>query len=189
MLHWFSRSGIVPYLLDLAINMQYVGTRETCELTGLSVEILREWTIRRALIPADVLPRAKGSQAQYSWQTILILRLAATLRNRFHVELQAHKTLFAQLKAAMKDLEPSDLMTMTVLLAGDGVWTLVQGSAQERAEALAIRLRPHLEPLLEYFNLPDDSDQQIELFPTASAAERKEPGSIRAHAKRIEVVA
>lgn len=170
--------------------MRHAGTRETCEFTGLSVEVLREWTIRRALIPADVLPRAKGSQAQYSWQTILILRLAATLRNRFHVELQAHKTLFAQLKDAMRDLEPSDLMTMTLLLAGDGVWTLVEGLTRERAEALAIQLKPHLEPLLEFFNLPDDSVRQIELFPTASvAAERKEPSSIRAHARRNEVVA
>jgi hypothetical protein len=170
--------------------MRYAGTRETCELTGLSVEVLREWTIRRALIPADVLPRAKGSQAQYSWQTILILRLAATLRNRFHVELQAHKTLFAQLKDAMRDLDPSDLMTMTLLLAGDGVWTLVEGLTRERAEALAIQLKPHLEPLFGFFNLPDDSVQQIELFPTSSiAAERKEPSSIRAHERRNEVMA
>jgi hypothetical protein len=120
----------------------------------------------------------------------LILRLAATLRNRFHVELQAHKTLFAQLKDAMRNQEPSDLMTMTLLLAGDGVWTLVEGLTRERAEALAIQLKPHLEPLLEFFNLPDDSVRQTELFPTASiTAERKEPSSIRAHARRNEVVA
>jgi len=170
--------------------MRFAGTRETCELTGLSVEVLREWTIRRALIPADVFPRAKGSQAQYSWQTILILRLAATLRNRFHVELQAHKTLFAQLKDAVRDLEPSDVMTMTLLLAGNGVWTLVEGLTREPAEVLAIQLKPHLEPLLEFFNLPDDSVRQIELFAISSiAADRKVPSGIRAHARRNEVVA
>lgn len=170
--------------------MRYAGTRETCELTGLSVEVLREWTIRRALIPADVLPRAKGSPAQYSWQTILILRLAVTMRNRFHVELQAHKTLFAQLKDAMKYLEPSDLSKKTLLLAGDGKWALVEILTREQVEALAIQLKPHLESVFEFFNLPDATIQQIELFPAESnAAERKEPSKIGAHARRDEVVA
>jgi hypothetical protein len=184
------RSGIIPYLLDLVSMMRFAGTRETCELTGLTVEVLREWTIRRGLIPADVLPRAKGSQAQYAWQTVLILRLATTLRNRFHVELQAHRTLFAELKGALQDLKPSDLMTTTFLLAGDGVWTFVKDLSWERSEALTIHLKPHLEPLVEFFNLPNNSVQQIELFATTSiVAERKEPASIRIQARRKEVLA
>ncbi|HEY8263651.1 MAG TPA: MerR family transcriptional regulator, partial [Methyloceanibacter sp.] len=63
--------------------MCYVTTPHACQLTGLSTEKLREWTSRRALIPADVKPRRKGSPAKYTWQTILILRLAVTLREQF----------------------------------------------------------------------------------------------------------
>lgn len=77
--------------------MQLVTTRDATRLTGLSTEQLREWTSRRALIPPDVGPKGHGSPARYCWQTILLLRLAVTLRDRFKLELQAHRDLFSEL--------------------------------------------------------------------------------------------
>ena len=58
--------------------MRLVPTRQALQLTGLSSAKLREWTSRRALIPADVPSKKQGSSAQYTWQTILLLRLAVT---------------------------------------------------------------------------------------------------------------
>jgi DNA-binding transcriptional MerR regulator len=78
--------------------MRVITTREASQLTGLSTNKLREWTSRRALIPADVRPKSQGSPAKYSWQTILLLRVAATLRGSFHLELQAHRQVFASLR-------------------------------------------------------------------------------------------
>ena len=78
--------------------MPLVSTRQATALTGLSTAKLREWTNRRALIPADVPPKAQGSPAQYSWQTILLLRVAVTFREKFHLELQANRELFNSLR-------------------------------------------------------------------------------------------
>jgi hypothetical protein len=173
--------------------MKYATTPETSELTGLSVETLREWTNRRALIPADIPPRSKGSPAQYTWQTVLILRLAVSLRNRFHLELQAHKTLFAELKEFFRISKPSDLKESTLVLFGDGRWKLVDDMERKQVEeeALLIRLKTYLEPLWAAFGLADDSPfLQIELFSTeAFAAKRKYPARAEGHELSREVVA
>src|SRR4029450_10411018 len=72
------------------------GGRQNPETQNLKFHAWRyyKWTSRRALIEADIRPKSKGSPARYTWQTILVLRVALTLRERFHVELQAHKPLF-----------------------------------------------------------------------------------------------
>jgi hypothetical protein len=170
--------------------MKYVGTPETSELTGLSVETLREWTIRRALIPADVLPRAKGSPAQYSWQTVLILRLALSMKNRFHIELQAHKPLFAQLKEELRSLEPADLRGKALLLLGDGRWTLADGTARVQADVLVINFKSYLDFLSEFFGFAGAASQQFSLFPIQDlSTDRKEQRRTGAPAMNQEVVA
>ncbi|MCF5097152.1 MerR family transcriptional regulator, partial [Pseudomonas gessardii] len=63
-------------------------------LTGLTSDQLREWTSRRHLIVPDEKPSGPGSRALYSWQTVLLLRLAVVLREKFHVELTSQKNLF-----------------------------------------------------------------------------------------------
>lgn len=83
--------------------MLFVPTRRATTLTGLSTTKLREWTRRRTLIPADIPPKIQGSPAQYSWQTILLLRLAVTLRERFHLELQAHREIFRRLGCDLQE--------------------------------------------------------------------------------------
>ena len=78
-------------------RMSFVPTRQATKLTGLSTAKLRKRTSRRALIPADVPPKARGSPAWYSWQTVLLLRLTVTFRERFRIELQARRGLFENL--------------------------------------------------------------------------------------------
>ena len=78
--------------------MGLIGTRDVLALTGLSGHQLREWTGRRALIQADVPARGKGTQARYSWQTVLVLRLALVLRQEFHLNLQHWSEQLAELQ-------------------------------------------------------------------------------------------
>lgn len=85
--------------------MRLVTTPVASKLTGLSTEKLREWTSRRALVPADVRPKRKGSPAKFGWQTVLVLRIAVLLRDCFNLELQANRTSFASLKKELG--EPS----------------------------------------------------------------------------------
>ncbi len=75
--------------------MWLVGSRDVLQLTGLSADQLREWTMRRALIKPDILAQKRGSEAKFSWQIVFLLQLAVVLRTRFYVELKVHRNLLA----------------------------------------------------------------------------------------------
>lgn len=149
--------------------MRFVTTPQATILTGLSTVTLREWTSRRALIPADKPPRSKGSPASFTWQTILLLRVAATLRNRFHLELQPHRTLFASLKAGLRRTSFIALWDKTLVLQGGDQWSLVEAGETLPLidDAILIVLQPHLAALSLDFALPLPRIPagQLELFP------------------------
>lgn len=155
--------------------MSLVPTPLVSRLTSLSTETLREWTSRRALIPADVRPRKKGSPAQYSWQTVLVLRIATALRTQFHVELQAHKSVFDGLRTALLQRSFISLWGKQLAVAGNGDWSFTEGSAADVAiqgDAMFIRLDPHLEVIAVGFALPHPRSKpgQLDLFPVQIAA-------------------
>jgi hypothetical protein len=144
-----------------------VNSRRAARLTGLSPQQLREWTSRRELIPVDIKPKGRGSPAQYSWQTILLLRLAATLRDRFKIELQAHRELFAALQNGLSHVSFLSLWGRAVVLAGGSAWSL--HSSDEIAllseDVIVLRLDSHLSVISEGFQLPLPEDGQYPLFP------------------------
>ena len=152
--------------------MRLVATRDAVRLTGLPAPILREWTSRRALIPADVPPKSQGSAAQYGWQTILMLRLAVTLRDRFHLQLQAHQALFASLRRGLPGRSFIALWDKALALHGGDDWSLVENAAAEplRQDALLVLLNPHLAVLSEGFALPKPGGAtgQLDLFPASA---------------------
>lgn len=152
--------------------MRFVTTPDATVFTGLSTATLREWTSRRALIPADIPPKSKGSPASFTWQTILLLRIAATLRDRFHLELQPHQSLFASLKAGLRRTSFIALWGKALALHGGDRWSLVEGGEAPPliGDAVIIVLQPHLEALSVGFALPLPaiSVGQLELFPARS---------------------
>ena len=155
--------------------MRLVPTRQALQLTGLSAPTLREWTSRRALIPVDVPPKSQGSPAQYSWQTILLLRLAVTLRDRFHLELQAHRSLFASLRRGLKGRSFIALWDKVLALHGHDDWLFIDEAGAEplRQDAVVILLNPHLLVLSEGFALPTPAGVtgQLDLFPATPVGE------------------
>lgn len=138
-------------------------------LTGLSSEQLREWTIRRALIPADIKPKGHGSPARFSWQTILLLRLAATLRDHFKVELQAHRELFANLRASLGGVSFISLWGKSLALYGAHDWKILdrEDNVDNGDDLILLRLDSHLKILSAGFALPQPSASpgQFQLFP------------------------
>lgn len=152
--------------------MRFVKTPAATQLTGLSTVILREWTSRRALIPADLAPKGKGSPAGFTWHTILLLRIAVVLRDRFHFELQPHQDLFASLKAGFQRTSFIALWGKSLILRGDSNWSLAEDADGPplAEDAVVIRLQPHLEALSAGFSLPHPtkSSGQLELFPARS---------------------
>jgi hypothetical protein len=147
--------------------MRYVGTPVASALTGLSTEKLREWTSRRAIVPADVRPKKQGSPAQFSWQTILVLRIAATLREKFHLELEAHKSVLNDLRQHLRKTSFIALWGQKLALLSDGGWKLVDEKIDVPGDAaLLIRLDTHLARISLGFALPNPTgrDGQLELF-------------------------
>lgn len=131
-----------------------VPTPTVSTLTGLSTAKLREWTSRRALIPADVPPQGKGSPAQFGWQTVLVLRVAVVLRQRFQVELQAHKASFAELRSMIQAASFPSLWGCKAALDAGNTWTLSPVGAPLMADAMVLCLDPHLEAIRDGFSLP-----------------------------------
>ena len=136
-------------------------------LTGLTANQLREWSHRRDLIPPDVDAGGPGRPALYSWQTVLLLRIAVVLRERFRIELQGHKNLLHALQElfsgvpfptlrgcvlALRAMEHGELLTEgMVCVGGDDPDTLFLG------------LDPHLDVLETEF-APQDQSRQLPLF-------------------------
>ncbi len=131
-------------------------TPVVCQLTGLSTVKLREWTSRRALIPADVPPPKRGAAALYSWQTVLVLRVASVLRNAFHVELKAQKTLFDRLRAILQEQPFTALSGKRLVIGCDGRLLISDpaGLASGPSDCLILELDPHLCAIREAFELP-----------------------------------
>ena len=149
--------------------MLLVSTRQAKALTGLSTAKLREWTNRRALIPADVPPRAQGSPARYGWHTILLLRIAITLRQHFHLELQAHRQMFRHLGNQLRETSFVALWGKSLALYAPDRWALLESREQSDIadDVLLIRLTPHLEIITVGFAIahPYRAPGQLELFP------------------------
>lgn len=165
--------------------MRVVSTRDATRLTGLSTNKLREWTSRRALIRADIRPKNQGSPAKYSWQTILLLRIAVTLRDGFHLELQAYRPVFAGLRSSLRKTSFVGLWGKSLAIHADHRWVwLDDAETRTLADALVIRLDPHLEILSQGFALPraSASSGQLDLFPvqavTPVPAARQRPRAL-----------
>ena len=157
--------------------MRFVTAPTAAKLTGLSTDKLREWTSRRALVPADVRPRAKGSPAQFSWQTVLVLRIAVLLRQDFHVELQAHKSSFQRLRTMLRSTSFIALWGRRLAFAPSGLWTIVDGDDAVARSILLVDLNPHLSVLRDGFALADASvtTGQLDLFTLTSLSGQSAP--------------
>lgn len=150
--------------------MQLVRKRQALQLTGLTPAKLREWTSRRALIPADQPPRKQGSSAQFSWETILVLRLAVILKDKFRLELQAHRLLFLGLRRDLQARSFAGIWGKTLVLRSANDWSFCDLDAADgpRGDAIIVHLDPHLEVLASGFALPRPAEGagQFDLFPS-----------------------
>lgn len=161
--------------------MQLVPKRQALQLTGLTPAKLREWTNRRALIPADESPRKQGSSALFSWQTILVLRMAVVLKDKFRLELQAHRHLFTGLRGALKSRSFLALWGQALILRGPNDWSFsdLNDTDPLRDDAIIVHLDPHLEALAAGLTLPRPAaaSAQFDLFPALPVVALAEPVS------------
>lgn len=143
-----------------------IQAKDVLRLTGLSADQLREWTTRRRLIVPDVSPAGRGTLALYSWQTVLLLRLAVQLRETFKMELQGRRALFMDLSAHLAGISFPSLWGCRLALYGDDSWEILthRQTPSPQKDALTVRLDPHLQVLSAAFD-PQVPMQQLPLFP------------------------
>ena len=168
------RWGIIPVLRLAA--MELVTTQIAARLTGLSTDQLREWTSRRALISADVRPKGRGSSARYSWQTILLLRLAVVLRDSFKFELEAHRKLFADVGERLRTIHFASLWGKALALRGGCNWDLLdrENLTSETGNLVVLGLDPHLGILISGFPfLRPTTPEQLDLFSGPQRVDRE----------------
>lgn len=145
--------------------MRLLKTRQVPALTGLTVDQIRDWTVRRGLIRPDIPARKRGSEAQFSWQTVLVLRLAVVLRNRFHVELQAHRDLLLEVRAFLEGRSFIALWGERLAICGLRRAELVSSISDldEHEDVIVLTLDRHLEVLSREFGF-QDTFRQLPLF-------------------------
>lgn len=150
---------------------------EVQALTGLSADQLREWTIRRAIIAPDVVPRGSGTRALYAWQTVLVLRLAVVLRDSFGIELASRANQLRELRRRLTGIAFHALWGGSVALAAGTKVHLVRPAAGEAAQSwpdsdlLILRLDPHLYVLSRGFGLDrPEASRQLALFPAVAVS-------------------
>jgi hypothetical protein len=92
-----------------------------------------------------------------------------TLREQFHIELQAHKRLFNSLRRELRTKSFVALWGQNVALLGGDRWTFLEDAAGHLLadDALLLRLNPHLNVLSAGFALPSPATVpgQFDLFP------------------------
>ena len=147
--------------------MRLVRAGRVQQLTGLSANQLRDWA-RRGLIVPDLRPTGSGSRAGYSWQTVLLLRLAVVLKS-FHVELQAQRNLFQDLSQRLAKTSFPALRGLALVVGSQGDFDLVsvESVASVRGNFLILRLDEHLGVLSTGFGIVDSTDQ-LSLFPAVA---------------------
>ncbi|MEJ6785399.1 hypothetical protein [Aminobacter sp. Piv2-1] len=147
--------------------MRLIKSRDVPAMTGLTADQLREWTVRRDFVRPDVPAQKRGSQAQFSWKSLLVLRLASVLRVRFHVELEAHRELLQALRGSLDGLSFHALWGGSLVVYGDARAELVTprvAAAREGEDAIVLQLDPHLAVLSQGLGLPEPV-AQLTLFP------------------------
>jgi hypothetical protein len=98
---------------------------------------------------------------------LLVLRLAAVLRTRFHVELQAHRELLASARKLLEGTSFPSLWGGTLAIYGLTRCELISARASvpsAEEDAILLRLNRHLEALSQGFGLPEPVSQ-LPLFP------------------------
>ena len=132
-------------------------------LTGLTPSQLREWTSRRGIVLADRPARGRGKLAQYTWNTVLVLRILAELHRSFGIEIAAWAELGTRLRDSLSKSSPINLYGKYLRVFEGRFEITAFPPANPETTTLIIKLDPHLEVLATGLGVPPPA-QQLNLF-------------------------
>ena len=141
-------------------------TADVAELTGLSRGKVREWSIRRDLIPPDVKPHGPGRHALYSWETVVVLRVLKEVHDRFAGELKAWAEGMVALRTELQDVPFPSLWGLVVHFRRSNTPVLVSAIDRELLAGMILPLDPHLRALASRLSVHEP--EQRTLFPAVA---------------------
>ena len=120
--------------------------------------------MRRALIRPDVLPRGRGHNALFGWQTLLALRLLAVVHIRFGGTVAHWGPVLEALRTSLETTSFPSLYGCFALY--DGQKMIVRASLVPNIQGalLTLPLDEHLTTISRAFAV-DDQDGQLPLLP------------------------
>lgn len=144
--------------------MLLVQAKDVVSLTGLTPNQVREWTERRKLVPPAISAHGSGTRNLFSWREVLLLRIAATLRAKFRVDLEDWRDLFRFLREHVEASSFPALWGKTILVRDTSHFDIVSQplTTYVRSDFLVIGLDPHLEVLSRTFE-PSSRAPQLSL--------------------------
>lgn len=128
--------------------VRLVGTRDAQVVSGLSADQIREWTGRRGLVSPEIPAKGKGTQARYSWQSLLLLRVCAALKTQIHVELSAYRNDIKTLQDQINNRSFHSLWNETVIFGPSKPFVMELRQVPEFTfdkPYVLVLLRPHLQ--------------------------------------------
>ena len=147
--------------------MRLVGSRNAQAITGLTADQLREWSGRRGLVSPEIPARGKGTQARFSWQNLLLLRICATLKSQTHVELAAYRDDIEVLQERISDRSFHSLWNSAVVFGDASPLVLERRQILEHESDqpyIFVSLRPHLHAITGGLGIQEPV-AQLPLFP------------------------
>jgi|SRR5271165_5043000 len=122
----------------------FVQSKRAAEIAGLTEHQLKEWCMRRGLIRPDVLPRGRGNNALFGWQTLLALRLLALVHNKFGVSVAHCGPIMASLRTSLKETSFPGLYGQNAVYDGQRILISRALSPYLSQATLIIPLNEHL---------------------------------------------
>jgi hypothetical protein len=105
----------------------------------------------------------------YSWQTVLVLRLAVVLKEVLHVELQAKRSALSKLTQRIKGSSFPSLRGKVLFFGAEGKLDISVAAdvAALRSDGIVLQLDPHLDVLATSFDVAEPV-HQLPLFPAVA---------------------
>lgn len=140
------------------------------ELTGLTKSQLREWCIVRQLMLPDVAPQGPGTQAMFTWQTAISLRVLKSIHDDWAGTVSAWAPIVRDFRSEIRGTSFLTLFGKIVVFDSINSMTIQQESVlTTESGGLAVPLNPHLEVLASKLAIP--LSNQLPFFPHMAAVQ------------------
>ena len=145
------------------VGMKHLRIGEVARVTGLTRHQVREWTERRKLVKPAVWASGTGTRNLFTWREVLALRVAATLRSKFGVDLEVVRPFFLWLQRHLEGVSFLSLWDRTIFINNGSDFAIGEEISPNIKDAMfVIPLNGYLEAIVNDM-LEEASPKQLSL--------------------------